>query len=223
MRFSERFPALRDWLEKELCQGRLMKAPAKNFDISEIREQEPKCYLAWAPTRLDDSQRSNQIDYKISENVVPGIIVMPAQTYAAYMEEQRFDRYNNIHRPKELGQHLYVQILFAIYEPGIRLPGFVDSVGEHGKGMNLNLMREGTEEGLLVIFDWMDDCISKILGAKVIPGTDLFVEEATTTYSLYVDQAFVQDRRPIFYGFVNVSFGCAVNEAYNEDIEELLR
>jgi hypothetical protein len=70
--------------------------------------------------------------------------------------------------------------------------------------------------------NWMDDCMEKLLGQKMIPKTDLFVQEDTVTYSLYTDQSYVVDRRPIYYGFVNVVFGCHVNEGYNPDIEKLL-
>ncbi|MBR0408654.1 MAG: hypothetical protein IJI53_11500, partial [Clostridia bacterium] len=142
--------------------------------------------------------------------------------YAKYMEEKRFDRYNNIHRPQEMGQHLAVSILFSVYEPGVRLPGFIDTVGEKGQGLDPSLILEGTEQGLFTLMNWMDDCMEKLLGQKMIPKTDLFVQEDTVTYSLYTDQSYVVDRRPIYYGFVNVVFGCHVNEGYNPDIEKLL-
>ena len=125
------------------------------------------------------------------------------------MEEKRFDRYNNVHRPQEMGQHLAVSILFSVYEPGVRLPGFVDSVGEKGAGLDTSLILEGTEQGLFTLMNWMDDCMEKLLGQKMIPKTDLFVQEDTVTYSLYTDQSYVVDRRPIYYGFVNVVFGGA--------------
>ncbi len=195
-----------------------MKAPAENANIGIIQHQEPQCYLAWAPSRLDQSM-TLQTD---PSSVVPGIIIMPNAAYAKYMEEKRFDRYNGIHRPQEMGQHLSVSILFGVYEPGIRLPGFVDSVGEKGKGLDLSLIQEGTEQGLLTLMNWMDDCMEKLLGQKIIPGTDLFVEESTMTYSLYTDQSYVVDRRPIYYGFVNVTFGCYAEEGYNPEIEKLL-
>ena len=147
---------------------------------------------------------------------------MPNQAYAKYMEEKRFDRYNNIHRPSEMGQHLSVSILFSVYEPGVRLPGFIDSVGEKGQGLDMSLILDGTEQGLLTRFNWMDDCIFKLLGQKMIPKTDLWVEEETITYSLYTDQSYVVDRRPVYYGFVNVSFGCYADEGVNPGIDQYL-
>lgn len=218
MRFTERLTGLKNWTYKELCKGRMMKAPAENMDIGTINRQEPPVYLAWAPARVDKAGNLKEIPL----STVPGILIMPNQTYAKYMEEKRFDRYNNVHRPQEMGQHLAVSILFSVYEPGVRLPGFVDSVGEKGAGLDTSLILEGTEQGLFTLMNWMDDCMEKLLGQKMIPKTDLFVQEDTVTYSLYTDQSYVVDRRPIYYGFVNVVFGCHVNEGYNPDIEKLL-
>lgn len=218
MRFSERLTGLKNWTYKELCKGRVMKAPAENMDIGTINRQEPPVYLAWAPARVDKAGNLKEIPL----STVPGILIMPNQTYAKYMEEKRFDRYNNVHRPQEMGQHLAVSILFSVYEPGVRLPGFVDSVGEKGAGLDTSLILEGTEQGLFTLMNWMDDCMEKLLGQKMIPKTDLFVQEDTVTYSLFTDQSYVVDRRPIYYGFVNVVFGCHVNEGYNPDIEKLL-
>lgn len=218
MRFSERLTGLKNWTYKELCKGRVMKAPAENMDIGTINRQEPPVYLAWAPARVDKAGNLKEIPL----STVPGILIMPNQTYAKYMEEKRFDRYNNVHRPQEMGQHLAVSILFSVYEPGVRLPGFVDSVGEKGAGLDTSLILEGTEQGLFTLMNWMDDCMEKLLGQKMIPKTDLFVQEDTVTYSLYTDQSYVVDRRPIYYGFVNVVFGCHVNEDFNPEIEKLL-
>lgn len=218
MRFTERLTGLKSWAYRELCEGRQMKAPAENMDIGVINRQEPTVYLAWAPSRMDKAGNLKEIPL----STVPGILIMPNQTYAKYMEEKRFDRYNNVHRPQEMGQHLAVSILFSVYEPGIRLPGFVDSVGENGMGLDASLILEGTEQGLFTLMSWMDDCMGKLLGQKMIPKTDLFVQEDTVTYSLYTDQSYVVDRRPIYYGFVNVVFGCYANEEINPDIERLL-
>ena len=218
MRITERLIKLKNWVTHELCEGRVMKAPAPGMNIGEIVRQEPRCYLAWAPSRMDSSGHLREDP----ASVVPGIIIMPNQTYAKYVEEKRYDRYQNIQRAQELGQHISVTILFSVYEPGVRLPGFIDSVGESGSGLDMKLIEEGTEQGLLTLMNWMDDCMTKLLGQKFIPGTDMFVEETTMTYSLYTDQNYVTDRRPIYYGFVNVSFACFANEEFNKQINDLL-
>lgn len=202
MRTVERLQGLKSWAEKNLCEGRVMKAPAPNMNIGEIVRQEPRCYLAFAPSRMDSTGRLQEDPI----SVCPGIIIMPNPAYAKYMEEKRFDRYNNVHRPSLMGSHLSVSILFSVYEPGVRLPGFIDSMDEHGKGLDMSLIMEGTEQGLFTLLDWMDDCKEALLRDKTIPHTDLSVEEETMTYSLYTDQSYVVDRRPIYYGFINVSF-----------------
>lgn len=218
MRMTERLTRLKEWVTAELCEGREMKAPGKQMNIADVQRQTPKCYLAWGPSRMD---KTGQI-YDDSISVVPGIVIMPNQAYAKYMEEKRFDRYNNIHRPQELGQHLSVSILFCVYEPGTRLPGFANLAGSQGQGIDMTLIEEGTEEGLFVLMNWMDDCMEKLIGQKMIPHTDLFVEESTMTYSLYTDQEYVVDRRPLYYGFINVSFGCYADGGVNNAINEYL-
>lgn len=218
MRFTERFRGLKAWTIEELCEGRSMKAPGENMKITDIQWCEPNCYIAWAPAKMDNAGNLKEIP----ASTIPGIIMMPNQQYAAYMEEKRFDRYNNIHRAKQMGQRLGITFLFSVYEPGVRLPGFVESAGAQGKGLDTTLLLEGTEQGFFTLMNWMDDCMSALLGVKMIPHTDLFVDEESVTYSLYTDQNYVTDRRPLYYGFVNVVFGCYVNQDYNPKIEELL-
>lgn len=212
MRTRRRLKGLEAWLTEELCKGRRMKAPAPNNDITKIVRQEPCVYLAWHPRRPDQTGNFT----KDAANVCPGILVMPSASYAKNMEEKRFDRYNGVHRPQELGRTLAVSILFSVYEPGVRLPGFIDDPRDMTK------ICEGTEEGLFALTDWMDECIEKMLGTKFIPETDLFLNEAETVYSLYTDQNFVVDKRPIFYGFVNAVFGCYADEGRNSAIEKYL-
>ena len=218
MRTSERLRGLKTWAYENLCRGREMKAPGPRGNIAEITRQEPKCYLGWAPARIDIT---GQVQWD-TLNVTPGIIIMPNQAHANYMEEKRFDRYNNVHRPSLLGSHLSVSILFSVYEPGVRLPGFIDTVGESGKGLDMSLIVEGTEEGLITLLNWMDDCKEGLLRDKMIPGTDLALEEENLTYSLYTDQNYVTDRRPLYYGFINATFNGYADHGVNPPINQYL-
>lgn len=255
MRTSERMRKLKEWTEENLCRGRTMKIPGKNMDIADIVWGEPRCYIGWAPSRLDQTGTLREDP----DSVVPSILIMPNQSYAKYMEEKRFDRYDNVHRPPDMGAHLSVTFLFSVYEPGVRLPGFVEAINKHGEKLDvsyllkgtensviagadgepilpavsgkykdatapdMSMILEGTEQGITTLMNWMDDLMEKLLGRKFIPHTDLFVEESTMTYSLYTDQNYVVDRRPLYYGFVNVVFGCyAEQEANPEIIKNLL-
>lgn len=219
MRSTERLRKLKAWAQKELCDGRKMKAPSPTLRLDEITYQEPRCYLGWEPRRPDTTGYEPDAPF----SVCPGILIMPAPSKGKDMEEKRFDRYGGVHRPKGLGQTLSVSILFSVYEPGNRLEGFTESAkNENAQGMNLDLLTEGTEDGLFTLYNWMDDCVEKLLGIKQIPHTDLFVHEETIVYSPYTDQSFVVDKRPLFYGFVNVEFGCYANEGTNPAINEYL-
>lgn len=216
MRTTERLRMLADWTYKSVCKGRKMKTPATAMDISQIVRQEPKVYIAYYPMREDHTAWAAPD----ALNTAPSILIMPTASYAKYMEEQRFDRYNNVHRPKELGQQLSVQTLFSVYEDGVRMPGFIDKL-ENGE-MDMSLIKEGTEDGLQALFNWMDDYVQALIGAKIIPHTDLQVNEASMSYTMYTDQKYVNDKRPLFYGIVNVSFQCYAEEKLNREIQRLL-
>lgn len=216
MRTVPRLQQLKKWAEENLCQGRMMKAPGKHMHVGEIVMQEPKCYLAWMPARPDET---GNLSLDVS-HVTPGIIIMPKGSYAKRVEEKRFDRYSNVHRPKELGQELAVDILFSVYEPGIRMPGFIESVEKDQ--LDMSLIQEGTEEGLFTLLNWMDDCKELLIGQRSIPGTDLSVDEESIIYSLYTDQSFVVDKRPIYYGFITVGFNGYAEDGHNKTIEQYL-
>ena len=217
MRTTERLKKLQKWTYNTCCKGRQMKTPAANMEVRKIVKQEPKVYLAYSPMRPDSTHAMGEVD---PMNVVPGIIIMPSFGYVKYMEEQRFDRYNKVHRPKEMGQSLSVQTLFFVYEDGVRLPGFVDQAmkGEY----DMSLMKEGTQDGLETLLNWMDDFKDGLLSQKVIPDTDMYMNEAESQYGLYTEQSFIADRRPVFIGMVNATFQCHADE-YNDDVNKLLR
>ena len=216
MRTVERLRKFQQWTYDTVCRGREMKTPAPNMDVRKIVRQEPKVFLGFAPMRPDESP-TGDID---PLNVAPGIIIAPTFGYLKYMEEQRFDRYNDVHRPKEMGQSLSAQVLFFVYEDGVRLPGFIESAktGEY----DMKKMREGTQDGLETLLNWMDDFKDALLSAKSIPDTDMFLNEAQAQYGLYSDQKFIADRRPVFIGMVTITFQCHADE-FNDEVTKLLR
>lgn len=217
MRTEERLRRLKEWTYKTVCQGREMKAPAPNMDVSKIVRQEPAVFLGYAPTRPDVSLYGD-VD---PLTVAPGIILAPVSGDVHYMEEKRFDRYNNVHRSKDMGQSLTVQAVFMVFEDGVRLPGFVDAV-QRGEEYPMNLLREGTEEGLFTLTNWMDDYKDALLDAGGIPGTDLIINDENFDYGWYSDQKFISDRRPCFIGMVTVKFQC-FGRQNNPEVEALLR
>ena len=217
MRTTERLRKLCNWTYETVCKGRQMKTPAPNMDVRVIARQEPKVFLAYQPMRPDESNFTGEID---PLNVCPGIIIAPSMGYWKYMEEQRFDRYNNVHRPKEFGQSLSCQVLFFVYEDGVRLPGFVDSA-EKGE-YDMSLITEGTQEGFLTLMNWMDDFRDALLSQKTIPETDMYLNEAEAASAPYTDQKFIADRRPAFIGITSLTFQCHADE-YNQEIHDLLR
>lgn len=217
MKTSQRLKAIKAWLEKELCEGRKMKAPAPDMDITQIVRQTPRCYIGFTPTRPD----STGLLCVDPVNICPGIQIMPKTSYAKYIEQKRFDVYNKVYRPNSMGQSLAVDLLFSVYEPGIRLPGFVES-NDSPDGLAMELLIEGTEEGVCTLTDWMDECVYKLLGVQIIPGCDLTINEESVTYGMYNDSHYIVDKRPIYYGFVSFEMTGFAQSACSE-IEEMLK
>jgi hypothetical protein len=222
MRTWERLRKTKDWVYQEICAGRDYKVPKNNTrdgygaDISDFTRGEPNVYLAWQPMRPDTPGQPVNLD---PYNVAPSITIMPTQGYIRYMEEKRFDRYSNIHRPQDMGQTLGMQFLFTIYEPGVRWPGFAESM--QGAKPDMSLLKDGTEAGLMQLVDWMDDFVELVLRERNVPNTDLILEDDTSVYSLYTDQNYVVDRRPYYYGFVNIQWRCYAN--YGSDKGRMTR
>ena len=209
MRTWERLKKTQKFLYEELCSGREYKCPIPNTgqngrygpDIKDFTMAEPRVFLAWQPMKPNENGRA---DVRDPYSVCPAITIMPAPSYARYEPERRFDRYSRISRPQDMGQSLSLQILFSIYEPGIRMPGFVSGLEDGNPDMSL--MLDGTEAGLETLVNWMDDAIELFLRERTVPGTDLTLKDDNMMYSLFSDQAYVVDRRPIYYGFLNVEF-----------------
>ena len=201
MRSTERFRKLKEWLYLELCKGRTMKAPPKDGDITDTTTTEPQVFRAWQPSQPNAPGVRPSGD---PISVCPSITVMPIPSYVRYVEEKRFDRYNNIRRSQEMGQAVIVDMLMTIYDPGIRMDGFVESV-RLGK-TDMTLLKDGTEQGLFTLLNWMDDLMELLLRVRHVPGTDLVLYDDTAVYSLYADQEYVRDKRPLYYGFVRAEF-----------------
>lgn len=217
MRTAERMQKLRDWIYSELCQGREMKTPAKNGDITKICRQEPKCYIGYFPMRPDSSEDAPEDP----ANVAPSILIMPCTGYTKYAEKKPDDRTYHVNRLRSYQQNFSVQVLFTVFEDGLRQPGFIEKA--QAGAYDMSLIREGTEEGLFTLWNWMDELERKLLGLKVIPGTDLYLDEDTMNFGMYADQKYLTDNRPIYQGIVAMTFLGYAEEATNQQINDLLR
>lgn len=218
MRTTERLTKLKGWVYHELCAGRSMKAPSEDMNVTKFIYREPSVYLAYAPLRADETGFVDPTPY----GTVPSITILPGTGYAKNQEEKRFDRYNHIFRTQQMGQQLPVTLVFAVYEDGVRMPGFIDKYEETGE-IDMTLIQEGTEEGFFRLLNWMDDFIEKALGAKTIPGTDLSLVESSMIYGMRSDQKYIADKRPLYFGLVEAIFQCHANEKPNTSINNLLR
>jgi len=218
MRTSERLRKYRQFVYDNLCRGREMKAPAPDGDIRKIVRQEPQTYLFLAPTRKDISDLARDIP----PSAVPSIVVMPAASFASNIKEGMFDLRHEIKRSYEMGQQLVLQNVFSVWEDGIRQPGFLQKLEDTGE-MDMSLVADGTEDAALTLMNWMDDYMYLMLGTQTIPGTDMMLEKTTMTYSLYTDQQYLNDKRPVYYGYVNATFYCHADAKPNRDILDLIQ
>ena len=198
-----------------------MKSPSEDFDITKMEMQEPKCYVGFYPSIMDDEGNIQPEGFAPLENTAPSILIMPNTGAVKNVEEKRFDRYSGISRSQSMGQELVVQILFCIYEPGVRLPGFIESA-EGGKGFDMSLIEDGTQQGFLTLYNWIDDAMELLLGHKAIPHTDLFLDESTCTYGPHTDQSYITDKRPLYFGLINAKFYGYANDGNNPDINRIL-
>ena len=220
MRTSTRLLRLQDWTYEKVCKGRKMKVPPPNMDITKYNEPaEPSVFLGYAPSRVDETGTMVKPDPLY---VAPAITLMLDTSAAAYMEDKRFDRYNNVHRPKAYGQQVNIQALFTVYEDGIRMPGFLERVEEDPEDFDMSLIKEGTQEGFLTLLNWMDDFKDALLEATYIPGTDMMVNEESIVYTLREDQKYMTDNRPMYHGFVNVQFLAYVDRGQNKEIKSII-
>lgn len=202
MKTFERLKMLKKWTYDTICAGREMKAPGAN--IGEIVRQEPQVHLVFEPARPDGKRQMELV------SVTPGILILLNRANAKYEEEKRFDRYNGIHRLQSLGQQMAVSVLFCVYEPGTRERGFVDSY-EKGKP-DYSLVREATEKGLETLLNWMDEFKQNLINCKIIPESDLAVNDDSIVYDMFGDANYTTDKRPLYYGFVHATFDCYADD-----------
>ena len=213
MTTNERHEALRKWVHETICKGRQMKTPGD--DDRDVQWKEPDTYVGYYPmTNTDEAQSAE----KLYESVSPSILIIPTIGYAKNMEEERFDRYSGIHRPESMGKTMPIQFLFTVYDPGTRNPPAFDS-----EGKEIWRKLDGEGQGMRALFDWMDDLERHLLGARHIPGTDMYVAERSITSGLRTEQGAVTDSRPTFIGMLNCVFGAVALEKQNEELDEILK
>lgn len=219
MRTIHRMDELKRWTFDTICKGKQFKTPAKDGDVREVVRQEPQVFVGYFPTLLDSAGMA----YLNAMNVVPSILLMPSVTYAENNEEQRFDRYSNVHSPKKAGHMLSLQALFSIYEDGVRLPGFIDSAEDYD-GYDFDKIVDGSREGVGLLFNWMEEFSEQLLGVEYIPNTDMCVIHNSLRYRMISDQHYINDKRPIYYGLVEVDFQCLTSESQsqNKNIRDIL-
>ncbi len=205
MTTNERLLALQRWVYENVCVGRTLKTRGPDDKTSVYAE--PRCFIAFYPMR----SLQGQVEYSIA----PSITMVPGLSRTKQVQEQRFDRYNGIHRTPDMGATLNVQFVFTVYDPGL-IDGDVQAYDPENEGT------PPPDDGFTALTTWMDDLQRKLLGVTQLPGTDLFVWNQSMDWAPLTEQESVRDMRPLYYGMVNCEFGCYANKSPNEELERIL-
>jgi hypothetical protein len=203
---SQRLLAMQKWTQENLCKGRSMKTQAE--DDCTVAYTEPRCHLFLYPRGLETSEDA---PYRSA----PSILITPTFSWAKQVDEQRFDKYNNVYRNPTMGGQLNVQFVFSIYEPGTRNENAQES------GSPLDIASEN-QAGFVTLLDWMDELQAHLKAMQVFPGTDMFVWEKSIGYTLRTVQESIADDRPYYLGFVTCSLGHHAHQVPNVEVNALL-
>lgn len=194
----ERLKMLEAFVYERLCKGRSMKTRLEPDNDADVAYAEPRVFLGLYPRRVKSEQDLCSVS--------PSILIAPLHGDARNMEEQRFDRYGGIHRPKDLGKKLPVQFIFSVYDPGIR--------GEE------EILPDGEGDGLQTLLTWMDELERELLGTADIG--DMFVWDDTIRSGLRTEQDAIVDSRPVLMGALNCTFGTMAYQKQNSEIRAML-
>lgn len=205
MEMVERLKLLKQFCYESVCRGKRMKAPQNGPDGRSddllVAEKEPEVFIGMYPRRKNGRERE-------ATRVAPSILFIPGTSLAERYREKRWDKYQNVKRQREMSAELNAQFLFTMYDPGLR-------IGE--------TIADNTEDAILSLVDWMMEWQRTLIGNKGrIAGTDLFVYDDSTVWSLLSNDESLDDRRPYYFGVVQASFGHYSNKTTDPELESIL-
>lgn len=209
MTTNERAVALRDFLYERCCKGRSMKyrdpQERNDFVVSWV---EPRCFLWYYPKSANG---------KPAYSVAPSMLIMLAGQNPAADTEEYLDSRHGISRPKELGAVTRFQVALTIYEPGERSSQARKTQDPHDV-----YLPEEEDAGAAVLNDWMESVTRCLIGEGAVPGSDMVLIEKEMEWAPLIDNGAIADRRPLYIGVLNVSFGALIQGDTNENVRALL-
>lgn len=182
-----------------------MKTPGET-DFS-VEYTEPRCFVGLYPWTLNEASEYN---------VAPSILIIPDVSKAKDVRIKSYDQSDNIGRPQNLGAQLNLRLVFCVYDPGDRTAELKTSQNPYTD------ILEGDNGGFFTLTDWLDECMEKLLQANSIPGCDLFLYEDTITWAPMTEGEAILDRRPLYYGILQLGFGGESQRREGETISKLL-
>lgn len=215
MDYTERLLALKEFVYETVCKGKQFKTQGFNerggADDYKVEYKEPEVFIGLYPR----NKNRNSNERNDPSRVAPSVLIIPRLNYSGKFKEARFDNYEGINRSKEIAGVFSVQFLFCMYDTGKRNAD--TSITRKAEDIEDN-----TEQAVLNLIGWIEELSKQIMGLSQIPNTDLFVYKDSVCWSTLNSDDSVADHRPLYYGYLTVSFGHKTNKVNDKKIEELL-
>lgn len=203
MTIGQRLRGLKKWLNENACQGREMKAQCKDDLVVVYREPYVKLLLFTDAEGVPEAEQG-----------APCILILMKESGTRDME-QRFDRYNDLKRPKLMAGMLSIQLVFVTYDPGHRTE-------ESQENQKYDEIQANEEEAYLAVLDWAEETMNKLIEMGTVPGTDLMVSETDLRCGPMMQYGTLLDRRPLYYAVVEGVFGCMARKINSKQKNSLL-
>jgi len=200
-----RLTAFQKWVTKNLCEGKSMKTPGET-DFSVVYT-EPRCFVALYPWTLNEAS---------AYSVAPSILIIPDASKGKDIRGKSYDQSEGVNRPQNLGAQLNLNLIYCVYDPGDRTAELKITQNPYTD------ILEGNNGGFYTMTDWIDETMEKLLQAQTIPGSDLFLYEDSLTWFPLTEGETILDRRPLYYGVLQVGFGGEAQRRQGKDIKQLL-
>lgn len=200
-----RLSAFQDWVYQNLCKGRSMKTPG-DTDFSVVYT-EPRCFVALYPWQLNEASEYN---------VAPSILIIPDVSKGKDVRVKSYDQSEGVARPQNLGAQLNLKLIYCVYDPGERTAELKESQNPYKD------ILEGDNGGFYTLTDWLDESMEKLMQVQSIPGSDLFLYEDSLTWTPMTEGEAILDRRPLYYGILQIGFGGEAQRRQGDTIKKLL-
>lgn len=216
--YEEKRHMLRDWVYENCCKGRQMKTPVPRGRDYDVKWAEPNCFGG-------DNYPARARDIKNPYSVAPSILITGV-SFKPYAETSEYlDSRQKVSRPKNVGSTITLNLIHAVYDPGERMTvrQKENAQGEpiqDGDPHEMLLTDEAMDTGSMILWQWMEDTASAIHAALSIAG--MTVKDDSIIIEPLTENESVSDRRPVYFGVVQVTLIGLNREMQSPELSALL-